>query len=460
MCKPLLIGSVSVLFLLTSVTSIAGGSSRPTQKLVCETTPVAEPLPGGTLRLDPDVLRSRLLESNNDVILASNGVSIARDNLNVARAALIPVINVSGLALTPLNPTFLVSQVTALLPFLIPQNWFEVDRQSKMLESDKTAYKIAQMNVYASAYTAYQTLVSDQALQAIVASSVDDWRQIESVTRHQYDLGLVGPDVWTQVQGQRATAETRYEKVRAALGQELAAVRKMLALNPKVNLELAPVDVPPSNFENDLLGDATVKAANDRSLESEQLADLHSAAQVSKFSRFFGWLAGASVSTSVNTAASGSTYPKFSMDTLQVGGLLRFSMQDIPLIQLAQDNIKQIEIRQREIGLELNRVLDADKVTYSTIARRAELATEALDALRTSYLIILQKYQYGLGASLLDVINARTGLENSQIEALSAQTDLASLRIALHRMFLTDQFAKIQGCTGLVELPKPSTKTN
>ena len=87
----------------------------------------------------------------------------------MARAKLLPTLNLGALLPALANPTFLLASVTILFPFLVPSNWIVLKQEKELFESDKASYKALQLNILSNSLALYYTFVNDQKIHNILA---------------------------------------------------------------------------------------------------------------------------------------------------------------------------------------------------------------------------------------------------------------------------------------------------
>jgi outer membrane protein TolC len=407
-------------------------------------TPLAE---NATIELSPEKLGEYLFYRNNDIFLAANSVQRAKNEVTLARTKLLPSIDMGTVLLAAGNPTFLITQIQSLLPFLIPQNWFQLAKSKEMLDADRLSYRIIAMNTEAQALAMYHMLLNDLGVMDNLATTAASWREIEQLLSERYSVGLITGESLALAQSQRALAELRYEKIRSLLADHLANLKKGLALGPDQNLVLSRLGTPAAPYETATPVDA-LGAAAQASLELKQMHHLGEAAKRDRWSRYFGFISSASLSTAYRAPGTtdGLREQDLAFDKLAGTLNLHFGFDYFPLIKLSQRNIDDITLRKREIGLEINRVLEGSRLKLPAIQHRVDLAREAEAALRRNFDIVYNRFKIGAGVTLLDLIQARIGIEQSITERLLAEMEQSLTRVSLHRIYLTDVFAKVPSC--------------
>jgi outer membrane protein, multidrug efflux system len=399
--------------------------------------------------LDPEELRKKLIEGNVSVQMAFNRVHRAKDSVNLARSQLFPSLNLGNVLLSGGSATFILSSIDVLLPFLLPSRWLDFKRSKDLFEAEKVAFRLVELNQYASAYSLYFTILSDLEVLDFLAAEAEDFRAIHGIIQQTHDLGLASPEDVLLAETQKDFAEMAATRVRELVVSEHAALRQALALSYDDAISLKPATVEPSEWEGKPLAQALDEALA-RSPERAQLAHLADAARREKWSRVFGFLGNASMGS--NGGGNGeSASLAFSELTGRVSMSLGYSQ--IPTIALSERNRAELEIRAQEIRLELARSVEVALGQLGDARKRLALATRAEQAIRAVYGAKLAKFELGL-ESMLSVLQARGQIRDAAIQRIRTTAEIHQLRVTLHRVMLTDQFARIEGCSELEYAPQ------
>ena len=393
--------------------------------------------------VNPDTLRTQLLTNNISIKQALNSLYQAKDELNISRSKLLPSVNL-GVAT---SPTFLLSQVSFLLPFLYPSNWFNLRQSKDLLNATTISYGVVQLNQYASSYALYETAVNDYALREVIQKQYDALIKIYNVLYQESILnGNVSQKDLLQAQSQALMAQIQLASVDKLIAQEKAALRSVLSLPDATDIQFDLIHVPASSDEELVTGDALQKLV-DHALEiapeSIQINWLISASRAARWSTSFGWLTGSSLATTQNNSGASLSVPSFNQfiqsNTLSLG----FSI--FPTIKLASDNVAEMILQKDVLRLQENHIIEATINSITQAKKQVSYAMDAEKNMNQVYQMESQKYALGL-TDLLHVLTAETQVTAASQARVQSQTDLDNLRITLHRAFLTDQFAKVQGC--------------
>lgn len=396
--------------------------------------------PGKTIKINPQTLRTMILDGNNTVLTELNSIYMSKDNVNIARANLLPSLNLN----TMLSSSgFSLSTVSFLLPFLVPSNWFNLDQTEKLLEAEKDAYYILELNVYASAYATYQLIIGDMALRNAYYDNYLVLKNIsDTLQRENEDLGTVKTSDLVQAKGQEDLAFGQVSQLDELIIQEKAALRQALGLRAgyEKSLDFDLQNAPQSKYEYYPL-QSILDIAQAVAPEKKQIQHLIEAAEAAKWSTMFAFLGGGG-STLSTTAGAGQP---ISFSNITGNYSFKLTFATFPAMDLSNDNIAQLGLRSDEILIEQRATIEATVGSIVEAKKQLDLANHAYDQYTQLYEIEYQKYGFGL-SDLLHVFNAQAGRLSAAVARVKSQMDLNSLRTSLHRVTLADEFSAIKGC--------------
>ena len=115
--------------------------------------------------VNPTTIRDQLLSKNMSLMQALNNIENSKLNVSLARAKLLPSLDLGILLPTIVNPSFLLSSITFLFPFLVPSNWLIFKREKALFESDKASYLSLELNILSNALSLYYTFLETSLSQ-------------------------------------------------------------------------------------------------------------------------------------------------------------------------------------------------------------------------------------------------------------------------------------------------------
>lgn len=421
---------------LTALTLAASFLALPVTSAVA----ASEPTGGKTVVITPAALRSILVHSNYGVLENLNLVHQAKDQVNIARGNLLPRLNlgavISGLVS---GPAFALSSMSFLLPFLLPSNWANLHQSEDLLESQKIGYRLVELNNYASAYTTYVTMQGDAAIREALVSEYNDLVSVRDyLIKQQKFVGNVAQEDIDRADSEVKLAGANISGTDELLSSERAALREALALPLSVNLTLSSLHVPASPAEDT----SVIRLASRISAvapENSQIAYLIKAAQEVKFSKEFSFFSGASL----NVGIGSSGMPSF--NNLSAGSQFGIGFDYVPQINLASDNIVNLQIQTRELIAQQAKLAESTLNSIQQAKLQVQQTGEAEAELLSVFRAEFRKYTLGL-TDLLNVLDAERTVATATATKAKAQADVDTLRVTLHRELLTDEFRNIPGC--------------
>jgi|GEM_PF-754652 len=429
-------------------TPLNPGAEPGTSVVVVPPMPAIEQPGSDALLLDEVKLREMLLENNIDVFFGANTVRMAKERVWIARARLLPSLNLGVLATSVANPMFLLSSVQVLLPFLIPNNWFELFKQNSLLKVDQDAFRLVQLNLYASAYSLLIQVQTDFRLRDILIEQESYAADVERFAALAYRSGRGSLDDWNLARAALATARGRLLNIEGMLAEEVAELSS--ALDRPVGTEIWPSAKSPSvsPLEGLALGDA-VDAVNERSIELDQITALRQAAKQERWQKVFAFISSASLSQQVSAsdAAAGNSL-KVNFGQMTGAGLFNFGFDYFPNLQMANRNLDDIDLRRKQVQRENGRVVEATLNHLSKAVARAATTAEAESFQQDVLDNALLRYQLGF-IGLLELIQQQDRFRDANVERWQAEAAVDQLRVTLQRINLEGQFDEIQDCRHL-----------
>ncbi len=432
--------------LATETSSFAMGKRRAASGPgdACDPTNYEEPTPNASaaplnISLNPDSLRKLVINDNLSILIAANRVHIAKDQVGIARGRLFPSLNLGTLLLTAGNPTFAVANIEFLVPFLVPSRWFDFFEAKYLRQAEKLSFRLMQLNTYASALSLYFTLMSDRDLKASLHNETETLRQIEQTVESHMIVGAAPEVDFKRARAQRALAEITESKVNDLLFDEVATLRHTLVESPETQFTFEPANSAPSTAESLSVAEA-VPQAIEKSLELDQMYWLEKSSRVERWKKVFGFMSSSSLATSQANPTS------MAFNNLHMSAGFSLGFDYFPSISLTNHNIYEQQLRQKEVKAELSETIESALNQLHEAEFRIVLANSAFNDSVEVFKAKWAGYQLGT-ESIFSVLETRSLQRQSEVELLRAKNQLNLLRVILHRVMVTDQFEKIEGCT-------------
>lgn len=387
------------------------------------------------VKVNPDTLKSLLLEQNISLQVQLNKVYQAKEQVNISRASLLPSINLGSVISS--GPSFALTTVSMLLPFLMPSNWFDLKESQYLLNAQATSYYIAQLNTYSSAYSVYLTVVGDMELREVLYKQYLNYKEIEDLIQMAVDAGMMQQSDLLQAQAQTQLASIQVSQVDDLLQKEKAAIRNMLALPlsqeiqfDKVHMTATPTELLPAQV---ILDRATAKSP-----EIKQMNSMISAANTAKWSKAFSFLTGASLGAS--RSGSGSAF-----GSVQSTGTVNLGFGYFPALKLSDYNIDELKLQKKQITFDQAELIESTLGSLYEAQKQVQLAQKAQATLQDVYEGEVEKFRAGL-TDLLHVLSAANSLTTALTNQVKAQANLDAMRVSLNRIVIDERFAQVGAC--------------
>lgn len=402
----------------------------------------------GSVIINPQSLKTFVLSKNIPLMIQLNQVEQAKTKVNIARGNLLPSINLG--AVISSGPTFGLTTISMLMPFLFPSNWMDLKQSYYLLNSQTKAYYIAKLNTFASAYATYLTVVSDLSLHDVLQGQLENYQRIEEFIRLGVEAGLRAPSDLMFAHAQTSMAFHQLSQIDELLKQEVSLLREMLSLPLSQELIIERTHPVKSSSEY-LNAQEALKLSLSRAPELVQLDFLERAAKAAKWSQAFAFLNTGTL-TETRTSATGA------WSSSQVTGRVSIGFSYFPNLQLSSLNIEQIQLQKKQMALHQAQIVESVFGSLFEAHKQVEKATEAAASWTQYYDSELLKFRGGL-TDLLHVLNAGNNLTTALIGKIKSQNDLDNQRVTLSRLLINQEFGEVQPCNAILNSNKGFTGT-
>lgn len=403
--------------------------------ILLTSTVFAAPKTQGPVIINPQSLRTLLMARNVGIAIALNEVQQSKAQVAQARGNLLPSVNLGSVISS--GPSFMLTSVSFLLPFLMPSKWMDLNENTHLLKAQGTSYYLAQLNGYASAYSVYATTVGDMQLRETIYQQYETFKAIEDKLRLPAEVGIIRMEDYLQAQAQAQLALVQVSQLDELIMREKASVRQMLGLELDQEIVFEPLHIAASPVESMSPRDLLEKV-HESSPESAQMASLITAAQYNKWSQGFGFLNGSSLG-----ASRPSTGGAFGSVTQT--GSVNLGFGYFPALELSNLHIEQLRLRKKELRLDQAELIETTLGALAEAQKQYTAATQAEENLRKVYDAEYMRYQVGM-TDILNVLQAGNGVTSAAVNKVKSATALDTLRISLHRLMVSDEFSNIQKC--------------
>ncbi|MEO5667709.1 MAG: TolC family protein [Bdellovibrionota bacterium] len=432
-----------LVFSLLATTHVHAAASKPpaTMQPPSSTEDTSHPF-----NLNPDTLKTQLLDRNFSLVYGANRVHQSRIELDRARSALLPSLKLgfNFLAYGGFGAVF--SSADFLLNFLIPTLWFQNFRQVALLHAEEDAYLTLKLNQYNSGLNLYFGLQSDLHLRDFLNDEVNSSRELEYLAQQALQNGYGTEVDVAQAVSQTATLEYQLLQTESTLADQFGQAKKMLVIPQGRELRIDDVKLPESRLEN-LDFKRAYETVYEKAPERSQMDQLIKAAERAKWASVFAFIQGftASAATASNPITGRVTGVDSSFNKLTGRGSFDLGFAQIPEIRLTNSQQQEMLIRREELRFEIERIV-ATALQQIKLAQRA-LENAQISEDRESYVYNSQKNLYLEGRlNFSELVLTKNRLQNATLNRVNAETSVQVIRAALLRMNLEDRYARIDTC--------------
>jgi outer membrane protein, multidrug efflux system len=417
------------------------------QAAMAAPAPTPSPSPS-VVQVTPSTMPAQMLTGNYSILNGLNAVYQSKHTLDAARASLLPGGKIGAILDVTKSPmSFGLDSVSILLPFLLPSQWFAEKESSHMLDAEKDAYYILELNEFATVYSMYETIINDMDLEVALQKQYDDLNSVADILRaRQRAVGGNPSEDQKQAEGSALSAKGQLEAMQELLIQEESNLSEDLGLTPGMPMNFdTTAHVQASTAEGNTLA-VLLPQADKIAPEAAQINALIAASKDQKWSDVFAFLNAFSLDAgSSGTTGSTSSSTSTSFGDIGLSASVSFGFSTFPTVALDNEKTKALQLELYNLNLTEGQILVSGLGSITSAQAQVDDYSASEAALNEVFEI--EKYNYKLGLTdLLHVLDADSAAVLASVSRIKAQSDLDNQRIDLHRVFLTDQFAALPPC--------------
>jgi len=388
--------------------------------------------------INPVTLRTLFFSGSTSVLTGLNGVYQAKESVNVARGSVLPSINLSA-AVSAVS-SFGLTSVSALLPFLLPGNWANLESSREQLVASGAAFYLTELNSYASLYALYLTILSDTETFEILSRQAQIQQEIETITADLLQIGGVSVGDLKLASSQAKSAQAAALRVKELLVSEKASLRLMLSL-PNKKLVFQKSHLEPSVYES-WSSEQILKMTFKKSPEARQILALLAASKAGEWSAAFSFLNGAALTAPTNENGI-TAFGRLGQSTASLNVGIGFGYP--ASIRLSSLNTDALKTRLLEIKNEESGAIDTVVNSLPSAIQQTKLAKDAEQDALDSFQEQIGKYKQGQ-ITTMSMKEVASNVLTLGISRVSTQLDLDNQRLNLARITLSDEFKNIPTC--------------
>lgn len=389
-----------------------------------------------TLIITSQTLPTLILKNNNSIVGAMNQVQIAKEKVSLARANLLPSLNLGSLISSSVN--FAVTSVAFLLPFLIPNNWYNLAESKYLLYAEEDSYYALQLNTIASGLAVYYTIVNDKELIKNYEQQIQNASEIYEYNKKAYEVGLASETDVLQSLSLLQSQQILYSQAKEMFIREVSALRQLLNLPLVAQFEIGDEHAEQINEEFES-PEALLPLALNVAPEKSQLKNLLAAAKEAKWSQTFNFL------SSLTLGATNPSGGSVDFGNLSTIGNFNFGFNRFPTYKIGSLNMKQIQIQDKSLELQQAEILESTIKSLKEVNYQMDLALQVED--NNKRVLDEEKNKYRQGSTdMLHVLSASNNLFSAVSNRLKVSIELDNLRVTLARTLVAQNFGLIKKC--------------
>jgi hypothetical protein len=324
-------------------------------------------------RVTFDEVSKRVAERNHLVLEGALKVYQAKEAVQVARANLLPKLNVWKIVGAVVDPMDSVGLIEDVAPFLVPANWFRKGEQRILLEAQKEGYRSLWANELMTSRTLYLQILFDQAIRDQVSDQISSLQSLHQLVRTRETWGKAKPGTAREIEIRMLGLEEDIRRLDVLLAEERGQLGYLLGVGARQEVALEPVTAPedarwePMKYEDH---EARVVQASAELRQFKRLVEVASKVKKEIYYSFLG-------ASSQSRGVAGGVF-----DGLPVQSGLGFGLGASIRITKAQKQILELQAKGVEETLKRQLKLlvtshNLDLLAYKNQKRRYELTRDA-----------------------------------------------------------------------------------
>ncbi|MCM0606513.1 MAG: TolC family protein [Xanthomonadaceae bacterium] len=348
------------------------------------------------IEVDIETVTKKVSDQNFLILQNAMRVYQSKEAVNVSRGQVLPRLNVwkwSSMLFDIRSATSIVEDVA---PFLVPSNWFRVQEQKELYESQRHAYYALWLNEVYNARVLYYKIFLDQRLSEFIKREIRELNSIKEIVASRELWGALRPGSTLELDVRILALEEDLRSLNSLLIETRSLLAMAMSLDPNIKLVLLPMkELKIDSLKFGLDYSFLSRIALERSPEVQQYENLISVARIIR--QEFSVTA-----LGLNTLARGFTGSQFDSMPIQPG--LGFGTPASIRIARGQQNLLILqkwvieEVIKKQIK---NLILDVelDFSNLENITKRVEYTKGLLD-------ITYKRISMGEEVDLLHLVEA------------------------------------------------------
>ncbi len=184
--------------------------------------------------------------SQSNLLLLENAERTyqASEAVGVARANLLPQLNLWDWVGFTFTLTDILGRVTDIAPFLVPGNWFRVAEQKILVNVERNAYHALWANQILAGKLLYYRVLHDEALLKEIDDNEEMLKNIHAVVRTREILGGLPPGTSKTVEARILAMQEDRRALKALIRDEKGRLTYAMALPVGSDLKLTSLLLP------------------------------------------------------------------------------------------------------------------------------------------------------------------------------------------------------------------------
>lgn len=387
---------------------------------------------GESIHISISDVVNRVSQNNLKVYESAMRVYQAKTNIEKARYALLPKLNIWNIAKLAIDPSSAVDSVSDIAPFLIPANWFRKTEIKLLYLAEKEGYKALWANEVNIAKTLYSRILYDQSILNHVDRSIDELQKIHRMVQTRETFGGVKPGVSRDIEIRLIGLKEDKKNLINLINFEINELSNTLGYpaNTEITLNTIPFlkvenlkPIQAKDYES-----KTILASPERKQFDYFLSVMSQIKKEVRYSFFGG--------SSISRGVAGGIFDSFFQDN----GLGFGSGSTIKIIKTQGELIKKQKYGIEEV---LKRQIKAAEIQFNSDLESLSNLERLTKLVNESKLSLLRRMQIGEDFDVIELSEASRNCIQAESALLTIQFRLLTLVDRLNRLLFEGDYSLV-----------------
>ncbi len=386
---------------------------------------------GETVKLDINEVVNIVSERNYEVLEEALKTYQAKESIKVARAGLLPSLNIWKAASAVIDPAALYGMIRDIVPFLVPSNWFRLKQNKQLYLVKNEGYRALWANQVMTAKGLYYQALLDRSLLATINEVLEKVAELETMITTRERLGYLPAGSSLVIKDKRKVLESDRMEMALLVRKDERKLTMSLGLDASTQLDLTSVSPLPDDIFQPIDSDLFEFRMLDVSPEYRQYDHLLKVVPSIKKEIYYGFL-GASSSSRGTAGGIFDDLPESDGLGFGLGPQVRIVSTQAPIFEKQRQAVEQI----------LKRNLQDLVDEWNADLTRKDNFEQRLKDINEEWRLVKSRLNLGKETNLLEITNILERMMGVKAAQSAIRTRFYQSKDRLDRMLFAGDYTK------------------